>query len=170
MDHATQTHKSIFQILLIFTKGAESGTELTQNHTWNDSSRILFSKIHSAIQDTHKWISCTLTFLTWLLHTVVLTLVNYTLNWLVSQHCLCKKRIQSFSSGILVSSYFAPLPSNVMLKMVKKSLLTISECPPLGLESLKVKDAQLRASSYKRRGLGPHRGRLNIQVTSKPKT
>lgn len=40
----------------------------------------------------------------------------------------------------------------------------MSECPPLGLESLKVKDAQLRASSYKRRGLGPHRGRLNIQV------
>ncbi|XP_035506111.1 probable carboxypeptidase X1 isoform X2 [Scophthalmus maximus] len=37
------------------------------------------------------------------------------------------------------------------------------ECPPLGLESLKVKDHQLRASSYKRRGLGPHRGRLNIQ-------
>uniref|UniRef100_A0A8C9Y628 Carboxypeptidase X, M14 family member 1 n=1 Tax=Sander lucioperca TaxID=283035 RepID=A0A8C9Y628_SANLU len=44
-----------------------------------------------------------------------------------------------------------------------KSLLTVSECPPLGLESLKVKDNQLRASSYKRRGLGPHRGRLNIQ-------
>lgn len=41
----------------------------------------------------------------------------------------------------------------------------MSECPPLGLESLKVKDTQLRASSYKRRGLGPHRGRLNIQVT-----
>ncbi|XP_029367965.1 probable carboxypeptidase X1 isoform X2 [Echeneis naucrates] len=37
------------------------------------------------------------------------------------------------------------------------------ECPPLGLESLKVRDDQLRASSYKRRGLGPHRGRLNIQ-------
>uniref|UniRef100_A0A3Q3LWC1 Probable carboxypeptidase X1 n=1 Tax=Mastacembelus armatus TaxID=205130 RepID=A0A3Q3LWC1_9TELE len=37
------------------------------------------------------------------------------------------------------------------------------ECPPLGLESLKVKDGQLRASSYKRRGLGPHRSRLNIQ-------
>ncbi|XP_063732945.1 probable carboxypeptidase X1 isoform X2 [Eleginops maclovinus] len=37
------------------------------------------------------------------------------------------------------------------------------ECPPLGLESLKVKDNQLRASSYRRRGLGPHRGRLNIQ-------
>ncbi|XP_075904167.1 putative carboxypeptidase X1 [Nelusetta ayraudi] len=37
------------------------------------------------------------------------------------------------------------------------------ECPPLGLESLKVKDRQLRASSFKRRGLGPHRGRLNIQ-------
>ncbi|GAA6221989.1 probable carboxypeptidase X1 [Lates japonicus] len=37
------------------------------------------------------------------------------------------------------------------------------ECPPLGLESLRVKDTQLRASSFKRRGLGPHRGRLNIQ-------
>ncbi|XP_044062109.1 probable carboxypeptidase X1 [Siniperca chuatsi] len=40
---------------------------------------------------------------------------------------------------------------------------TVPQCPPLGLESLKVKDIQLRASSYKRRGLGPHRGRLNIQ-------
>uniref|UniRef100_M4AXG5 Carboxypeptidase X, M14 family member 1 n=1 Tax=Xiphophorus maculatus TaxID=8083 RepID=M4AXG5_XIPMA len=40
---------------------------------------------------------------------------------------------------------------------------TASQCPPLGLESLRVKDAHLRASSYKRRGLGPHRGRLNIQ-------
>ncbi|XP_011617722.2 probable carboxypeptidase X1 [Takifugu rubripes] len=38
-----------------------------------------------------------------------------------------------------------------------------TQCPPLGLESLRVKDTQLRASSYKRRGLGPHRGRLNIQ-------
>ncbi|KAM3866955.1 uncharacterized protein ACN63O_008659 [Diretmus argenteus] len=37
------------------------------------------------------------------------------------------------------------------------------ECPPLGLESLRVKDVQLRASSFQRRGLGPHRGRLNIQ-------
>ncbi|KAL0974182.1 hypothetical protein UPYG_G00216720 [Umbra pygmaea] len=37
------------------------------------------------------------------------------------------------------------------------------ECPPLGLESLRVKDTQLRASSFRRRGLGPHRGRLNIQ-------
>ncbi|XP_070769021.1 probable carboxypeptidase X1 [Enoplosus armatus] len=40
---------------------------------------------------------------------------------------------------------------------------TVPQCPPLGLESLKVKDTQLRASSFKRRGLGPHRGRLNIQ-------
>ncbi|XP_070692783.1 probable carboxypeptidase X1 [Pempheris klunzingeri] len=39
----------------------------------------------------------------------------------------------------------------------------VPQCPPLGLESLKVKDTQLRASSFKRRGLGPHRGRLNIQ-------
>lgn len=159
-----------FKFYLYLRKG------LNQEQRWHRITHEMIqagfysAKCTLAIQDTHKWISCTLTFLTWLLHTVVLTLVNYTLNWLVSQHCLCKKRIQSFSSGILVSSYFAPLPSNVMLKMVKKSLLTISECPPLGLESLKVKDAQLRASSYKRRGLGPHRGRLNIQVTSKPKT
>ncbi|CAN8207821.1 unnamed protein product [Coccothraustes coccothraustes] len=37
------------------------------------------------------------------------------------------------------------------------------ECPPLGLESLRVLDEQLRASSHKRHGLGAHRGRLNIQ-------
>ncbi|KFQ96043.1 putative carboxypeptidase X1, partial [Nipponia nippon] len=36
-------------------------------------------------------------------------------------------------------------------------------CPPLGLESLRVLDSQLRASSDKRYGLGAHRGRLNIQ-------
>ncbi|XP_064007321.1 probable carboxypeptidase X1 [Pogoniulus pusillus] len=36
-------------------------------------------------------------------------------------------------------------------------------CPPLGLESLRVLDSQLRASSHKRYGLGAHRGRLNIQ-------
>ncbi|KAF3838896.1 hypothetical protein F7725_010664 [Dissostichus mawsoni] len=41
----------------------------------------------------------------------------------------------------------------------------VPQCPPLGLESLKVKDHQLRASSSRRRGLGPHRGRLNIQRT-----
>ncbi|KAJ8281097.1 hypothetical protein GJAV_G00063460 [Gymnothorax javanicus] len=37
------------------------------------------------------------------------------------------------------------------------------ECPPLGLESLRVEDSQIQASSYQREGLGPHRGRLNIQ-------
>uniref|UniRef100_A0A8D0HUM5 Carboxypeptidase X1 n=1 Tax=Sphenodon punctatus TaxID=8508 RepID=A0A8D0HUM5_SPHPU len=37
------------------------------------------------------------------------------------------------------------------------------ECPPLGLESLRVSDAQLRASSIQRYGLGAHRGRFNIQ-------
>ncbi|KAG7510949.1 putative carboxypeptidase X1 [Solea senegalensis] len=42
----------------------------------------------------------------------------------------------------------------------KKSEL---ECPPLGLESLQVDDSQIQASSYQRTGLGPHRGRLNIQ-------
>lgn len=37
------------------------------------------------------------------------------------------------------------------------------QCPPLGLESLRVSDYQLRSSSIKRYGLGSHRGRLNIQ-------
>ncbi|KAI6069781.1 putative carboxypeptidase X1 [Aix galericulata] len=37
------------------------------------------------------------------------------------------------------------------------------QCPPLGLESLRVLDSQLRSSSDKRYGLGAHRGRLNIQ-------
>ncbi|XP_075429795.1 putative carboxypeptidase X1 isoform X1 [Ascaphus truei] len=37
------------------------------------------------------------------------------------------------------------------------------QCPPLGLESLRVSDNQLRASSTIRYGLGSHRGRLNIQ-------
>uniref|UniRef100_A0A3Q0QU84 Carboxypeptidase X, M14 family member 2 n=1 Tax=Amphilophus citrinellus TaxID=61819 RepID=A0A3Q0QU84_AMPCI len=38
------------------------------------------------------------------------------------------------------------------------------ECPPIGLESLKIDDFQLHASSTKRYGLGAHRGRLNIQA------
>ncbi|KAM8924373.1 inactive carboxypeptidase-like protein X2 [Pelodytes ibericus] len=37
-------------------------------------------------------------------------------------------------------------------------------CPPLGLETLKVTDFQLHASTTKRYGLGAHRGRLNIQA------
>ncbi|XP_037342490.2 probable carboxypeptidase X1 [Pungitius pungitius] len=37
------------------------------------------------------------------------------------------------------------------------------DCPPLGLESLRVDDSQMRASSSEAPGLGPHRGRLNIQ-------
>ncbi|CAN9502634.1 unnamed protein product [Ophioblennius macclurei] len=37
------------------------------------------------------------------------------------------------------------------------------DCPPIGLESLQVDDSQMQASSYERTGLGPHRGRLNIQ-------
>uniref|UniRef100_A0A8C2KDE9 Carboxypeptidase X, M14 family member 2 n=1 Tax=Cyprinus carpio TaxID=7962 RepID=A0A8C2KDE9_CYPCA len=41
------------------------------------------------------------------------------------------------------------------------SLLT--DCPPLGLETLKIDDFQLHASSMRHYGLGPHRGRLNIQ-------
>ncbi|XP_072883732.1 inactive carboxypeptidase-like protein X2 isoform X1 [Hemitrygon akajei] len=38
------------------------------------------------------------------------------------------------------------------------------KCPPLGLETLRVNDVQLHASTIKRYGLGAHRGRLNIQA------
>ncbi|XP_068045350.1 probable carboxypeptidase X1 [Anomalospiza imberbis] len=61
----------------------------------------------------------------------------------------------------------------VRKKVVKKKVLRKKpeapaapqepSCPPLGLESLRVLDTQLRASSHKRHGLGAHRGRLNIQ-------
>ncbi|XP_062852435.1 probable carboxypeptidase X1 [Trichomycterus rosablanca] len=40
---------------------------------------------------------------------------------------------------------------------------TKHNCPPLGLESLRVSDYQLQASTSLSNGLGPHRGRLNIQ-------
>uniref|UniRef100_A0A8C9XB44 Carboxypeptidase X, M14 family member 2 n=1 Tax=Sander lucioperca TaxID=283035 RepID=A0A8C9XB44_SANLU len=39
-----------------------------------------------------------------------------------------------------------------------------SKCPPMGLETLKIDDFQLHASTTKRYGLGAHRGRLNIQA------
>ncbi|KAM6951759.1 inactive carboxypeptidase-like protein X2 [Aplochiton taeniatus] len=38
------------------------------------------------------------------------------------------------------------------------------DCPPLGLETLKIDDFQLHASTMRRYGLGAHRGRLNIQA------
>ncbi|XP_046887963.1 uncharacterized protein cpxm2 isoform X4 [Hypomesus transpacificus] len=38
------------------------------------------------------------------------------------------------------------------------------ECPPMGLETLKIDDFQLHASTMGRYGLGAHRGRLNIQA------
>ncbi|XP_054845894.1 probable carboxypeptidase X1 [Eublepharis macularius] len=67
--------------------------------------------------------------------------------------------------------------NSVRVKVIKKKVLKKKvkpsveasvakvepQCPPLGLESLKVRDSQLRASSIKRHGLGAHRGRLNIQ-------
>uniref|UniRef100_A0A672KXM8 Carboxypeptidase X, M14 family member 2 n=1 Tax=Sinocyclocheilus grahami TaxID=75366 RepID=A0A672KXM8_SINGR len=57
--------------------------------------------------------------------------------------------------------------SKVMLKKKKKLysryILLELYCPPLGLETLKIDDFQLHASSMRHYGLGPHRGRLNIQ-------
>ncbi|MGH0158501.1 UNVERIFIED_CONTAM: hypothetical protein FKN15_036238 [Acipenser sinensis] len=50
--------------------------------------------------------------------------------------------------------------------ITKKNLFPDSmvECPPLGLESHRVEDDQLLASSMLRHGLGPQRGRLNMQA------
>ncbi|XP_065606327.1 probable carboxypeptidase X1 [Cyrtonyx montezumae] len=72
----------------------------------------------------------------------------------------------------------APRKKIVRVKVVRKKVLKKKRpkaptkgttapqeqpCPPLGLESLRVQDSQLRSSSEKRYGLGAHRGRLNIQ-------
>ncbi|XP_056628192.1 inactive carboxypeptidase-like protein X2 isoform X2 [Triplophysa dalaica] len=49
-------------------------------------------------------------------------------------------------------------------KSERDSVSDVSDdCPPLGLESLKVDDFQLHSSTMRHYGLGPHRGRLNIQ-------
>uniref|UniRef100_A0A8C1T7K8 Carboxypeptidase X (M14 family), member 1b n=1 Tax=Cyprinus carpio TaxID=7962 RepID=A0A8C1T7K8_CYPCA len=69
--------------------------------------------------------------------------------------------------GTTIGCYADEKAHNVSFSLFPSSTLNhpfaFSECPPLGLESLKVKDSQIQASSYKRMGLGPHRGRLNIQ-------
>uniref|UniRef100_A0A8C1YMY4 Carboxypeptidase X (M14 family), member 1b n=1 Tax=Cyprinus carpio TaxID=7962 RepID=A0A8C1YMY4_CYPCA len=68
---------------------------------------------------------------------------------------------------VILNSQLQRTTHNVSFSLFPSSTLNhpfaFSECPPLGLESLKVKDSQIQASSYKRMGLGPHRGRLNIQ-------
>ncbi|XP_019746012.1 probable carboxypeptidase X1 isoform X2 [Hippocampus comes] len=57
-----------------------------------------------------------------------------------------------------------PRPSSVSKKEEDKPKDKVEMgCPPLGLESLRVDDTQIQASSFQRFGLGPHRGRLNIQ-------
>ncbi|XP_073418928.1 probable carboxypeptidase X1 isoform X2 [Dendrobates tinctorius] len=56
-----------------------------------------------------------------------------------------------------------PVPKNRRLRLSEEKPADKTDCPPLGLESLRVSDHQLRASSIKRYGLGSHRGRLNIQ-------
>ncbi|XP_069832366.1 probable carboxypeptidase X1 isoform X2 [Dendropsophus ebraccatus] len=56
-----------------------------------------------------------------------------------------------------------PVPKDRRLRLSEEKTADKKECPPLGLESLRVSDQQLRASSIKRYGLGSHRGRLNIQ-------
>lgn len=38
------------------------------------------------------------------------------------------------------------------------------KCPPIGMESHRIEDNQIRASSMLRHGLGPQRGRLNMQA------
>ncbi|KAI2658195.1 Inactive carboxypeptidase-like protein X2 [Labeo rohita] len=49
---------------------------------------------------------------------------------------------------------------------MRNSSSLLTDCPPLGLETLKIDDFQLHASTMRHYGLGPHRGRLNIQISS----
>lgn len=42
------------------------------------------------------------------------------------------------------------------------------ECPPIGLESHRIEDDQMLASSMLRHGLSAQRGRLNMQVAEPP--
>uniref|UniRef100_A0A8C5LLX1 Carboxypeptidase X, M14 family member 1 n=1 Tax=Leptobrachium leishanense TaxID=445787 RepID=A0A8C5LLX1_9ANUR len=56
-----------------------------------------------------------------------------------------------------------PVPKDRRLKLNEEKTADKKECPPLGVESMRVSDYQLRASTTKRYGLGSHRGRLNIQ-------
>uniref|UniRef100_A0A6Q2WSG2 Inactive carboxypeptidase-like protein X2 n=1 Tax=Esox lucius TaxID=8010 RepID=A0A6Q2WSG2_ESOLU len=52
----------------------------------------------------------------------------------------------------------------VKMSTLRPSSKHVNECPPLGLETLKIDDFQLHASTTRRYGLGAHRGRLNIQA------
>ncbi|XP_072335373.1 inactive carboxypeptidase-like protein X2 isoform X2 [Scyliorhinus torazame] len=54
--------------------------------------------------------------------------------------------------------------SKVKVKKEKERPGGAPECPPLGLETLRIDDFQLHASTVQRYGLGAHRGRLNIQA------
>ncbi|XP_043919218.1 probable carboxypeptidase X1 isoform X1 [Protopterus annectens] len=74
-------------------------------------------------------------------------------------------------SAIVNSKKKVKIPKVKKVKKVLKKVKSSEEtqiqqpqCPPLGLESLRVEDTQLRASSYQRFGLGAHRGRLNMQA------
>uniref|UniRef100_A0A8C4EE55 Carboxypeptidase X1 n=1 Tax=Dicentrarchus labrax TaxID=13489 RepID=A0A8C4EE55_DICLA len=60
------------------------------------------------------------------------------------------KHCTTVDANLIQNDYLTNF-TNFMLKLI------FEHC------SLKVKDNQLRASSFKRKGLGPHRGRLNIQ-------
>uniref|UniRef100_A0AAY4AAG8 F5/8 type C domain-containing protein n=1 Tax=Denticeps clupeoides TaxID=299321 RepID=A0AAY4AAG8_9TELE len=55
-------------------------------------------------------------------------------------------------------------PSQDSLSFHQMTLIVCLECPPMGLETLKIDDFQLHASTMRRYGLGAHRGRLNIQA------
>lgn len=57
-------------------------------------------------------------------------------------------------------------PGYPLTLILSPSSVITPGCPPLGLESLRVSDSQLEASSSQSFGLGPHRGRLNIQVNT----
>ncbi|XP_052039578.1 probable carboxypeptidase X1 isoform X2 [Apodemus sylvaticus] len=74
---------------------------------------------------------------------------------------IVKKRKKLRQPGPLVTA--RPLVTTHPAKTLTLPVKQEPGCPPLGLESLRVSDSQLEASSSQSFGLGAHRGRLNIQ-------
>lgn len=81
---------------------------------------------------------------------------------LTSQAQVCPQPAQYMGKLRLTFPSALTIPSLVQ----SHCSVPVPGCPPLGLESLRVSDNQLEASSSQSFGLGPHRGRLNIQVSA----
>uniref|UniRef100_A0AAY4AAH7 Inactive carboxypeptidase-like protein X2 n=1 Tax=Denticeps clupeoides TaxID=299321 RepID=A0AAY4AAH7_9TELE len=99
-------------------------------------------------------------FAPWFFHTLLatlLTILNETLDCsMITLKSFAILRVLHPSARYLTIFDFS--------EPVKMTLIVCLECPPMGLETLKIDDFQLHASTMRRYGLGAHRGRLNIQA------